>query len=250
MPACFRRRSERNMYTFNSRVRYSEIGNDENLSMFGVINYFQDCSTFQSESLGLGIDALCERHRAWLLNSWQIDVLRYPALGEEIEIGTFPYDFKGFFGLRNFFIKSCQGETLIKANSVWVYVNTDTGHPARVLPEEAVVYGMEPKLDMEYRDRRMKLPEKLSEFAAMETFPVKRYHIDTNHHVNNSYYPLMAWEYLPEGFRCGRLQIEYKTAAVFGDHIHPYVLERNGAYWVVLADKEQNPYAVIRTEEK
>ena len=54
------------MYTFNSRVRYSEIGNDETLSMYGVINYFQDCSTFQSESLGLGIDALNERHRAWL----------------------------------------------------------------------------------------------------------------------------------------------------------------------------------------
>lgn len=238
------------MYTFTSRVRYSEIGNDETLSMYGVINYFQDCSTFQSESLGLGIDVLSERHRAWLLSAWQIDVSRYPGLGEEIEIGTFPYDFRGFFGMRNFFIRSSRGEMLIKANSVWVYVNTDTGHPAKVLPEEAAVYGMEPKLDMEYRDRRLKLPEKLSEFAVMEPFPVKRYHIDTNHHVNNSYYPLMAWEYLPEGFRCGRLQVEYKTAAVFGDYIHPYVLERDGAYWVVLADREQNPYAVIRAEGK
>lgn len=237
------------MYTFNSRVRYSEIGNDEKLSMYGVINYFQDCSTFQSESVGLGLDALHERHRAWLLNAWQIDALRYPALGEEIEIGTFPYDFRGFFGMRNFFIKSGQGEELIKANSVWVYVNTDTGHPAKVLPEEAASYGMEPRLDMEYRDRRLKLPKKLSEFAAMEAFPVKRYHIDTNHHVNNSYYPLMAWEYLPEDFRCGRLQVEYKTAAVFRNIIYPYVLEHDDVYWVVLADGERNPYAVIRAEE-
>ena len=84
----------------------------------------------------------------------------------------------------------------------------------------------------------------------MEPFPVKRYHIDTNHHVNNSYYPLMAWEYLPEGFWCRRLQVEYKTAAVFGDRICPYVLERDGVYWTFLADGEQNPYAVIRAEEK
>ena len=90
------------MYTFRGRVRYSEIGNDEKLTMYSIINYFQDCSTFQSEAVHIGIDALKEKHRAWLLNSWQIEVTRYPDFGEEIEIGTFPYDFRGFFGLRNF----------------------------------------------------------------------------------------------------------------------------------------------------
>ena len=34
------------MYSFKSRVRYSEVGEDKKLSLNGIINYFQDCSTF------------------------------------------------------------------------------------------------------------------------------------------------------------------------------------------------------------
>ena len=43
-------------YTIESRVRYSEIGRDRGLTIPGVIDYFQDCGTFQAEDLGLGID--------------------------------------------------------------------------------------------------------------------------------------------------------------------------------------------------
>ena len=43
----------------------------------------------------MGIDYLAEKHRAWLLSSWQIVVDRYPKLGERIVVSTWPYDFKG-----------------------------------------------------------------------------------------------------------------------------------------------------------
>ena len=52
------------MYSFDSRVRYSEVDEDRKLSLTGVINYMQDCSTFQSEDLNMGIDYLAEKHRA------------------------------------------------------------------------------------------------------------------------------------------------------------------------------------------
>ena len=64
------------MYSFDSRVRYSEVDEDRKLSLTGVINYLQDCSTFQSEDLNQGIDYLTKKHRAWLLASWQIIVDR------------------------------------------------------------------------------------------------------------------------------------------------------------------------------
>ena len=44
-------------YSFTSRIRYSEIGEDGNLTLPGLINYFQDCSTFQSEAIGEGVAA-------------------------------------------------------------------------------------------------------------------------------------------------------------------------------------------------
>ena len=37
------------MYELNSRVRYSETDIDAKLSLTGIMNYMQDCSTMQSE---------------------------------------------------------------------------------------------------------------------------------------------------------------------------------------------------------
>ena len=39
------------MYTFNSRVRYSEVDSDARLTLDGIINYMQDCTNFQSEDV-------------------------------------------------------------------------------------------------------------------------------------------------------------------------------------------------------
>ena len=38
------------MYELNSRVRYSETDIDAKLSLTGIMNYMQDCSTMQSGS--------------------------------------------------------------------------------------------------------------------------------------------------------------------------------------------------------
>ena len=66
------------MYTFDSRIRYSETDSEGKLTMASIINYFQDCSTFQSEDLGLGVAKLRQMHLVWVLSSWQIVVERYP----------------------------------------------------------------------------------------------------------------------------------------------------------------------------
>ena len=61
-------------YSFGGRVRYSEIGENGLLTLPGILNYFQDCSTFQSEESGLGIEVLKEWKRFWVLSAWQVIV--------------------------------------------------------------------------------------------------------------------------------------------------------------------------------
>lgn len=68
------------MYSFDSRVRYSETDETGNLTVLGIINYMQDCSTFHSEEAGVGVQVLESRRRAWMLSSWQILIDRYPRL--------------------------------------------------------------------------------------------------------------------------------------------------------------------------
>ena len=97
------------MYQFESRIRYSEVDSQGKATLNAILDYFQDCSFFQSEDLGVGGTYLAQNQAAWVLSSWQIEVVRYPAYGEQVVISTWPYDFKSFLGYRNFTLESPQG---------------------------------------------------------------------------------------------------------------------------------------------
>lgn len=235
-------------YKFESRVRYSEIGPDKNLTLNSIVNYFQDCSTFQSEALGLGLDNLIKQHHVWVLSFWHIVVNRYPRIGEEIVTSTWAYDFKGFYGSRNFSMTDEQGNILAYANSLWVLMDLESGRPTKINQEEIDGYGLEERLDMDYKSRKIPIP---IDMTIQKAFPVRRYHIDTNNHVNNGQYIQMAREFIPEDFVVKQMRVEYKKQAVYGAIITPKVSCTDGTYTITLCDQEEAPYAVIEfIEEK
>lgn len=233
------------MYSFNARVRYSEIGEDRELSVPGVVNYLQDCSIFQSEDLGMGLDYLARNQKIWLLSSWQIVMERYPHLGEAITISTWPYDFKGIYGYRNFTIQDGQGVYLVKANSVWFLFDTAAGRPVKVGEHDIGAYyasGTREKLDMEYAPRRIVLPE---EYEQGEPVVVSRHHIDTNRHVNNAQYVAIAREALPESLKIHEVRAEYRKAAMSGDVMIPHISREENDYTVALCSQDGSVYAAV-----
>lgn len=234
------------MYSFDSRVRYSEVDSEGRLTLNAILDYFQDCSAFQSEELEIGVAFLKEKQVAWVLVSWDIQIKRYPSLGEQIRVATWPYDFKGFYGWRNFRMTTADGEELASANSLWAFLDVTSGRPMKLLPRVKEAYQLEPPLSMGECPRRMKLPGQLE---TEEPFAVHRFHLDTNQHVNNGKYVLMAQEYLPDGFSIEELKVEYKKSAVYGDMIYPYVARENEEVVVALCDGDRQPYAIIEMEK-
>lgn len=231
-----------NEYTFKSRIRFSETNPGKAVTLPGIINYFQDCSTFQSESFGLGVDYFTEHQRAWILSAWQVVVDRYPMLGEEISVHTWATEFNGFMGNRNFCMKDENGKIVAYANSIWAYMDMKKGRPARPLPEEIDVYGAGEPLEMDYASRKIELPEETLE---MQAFPVRKYQIDTNGHVNNSQYVQMALEFMDDECTVRQVRVEYKKSAVLDDIIVPKVAVEEERMVVELCDTDENPYAVV-----
>lgn len=230
------------MYTWDSRVRFSEIGEDKKLTLDAILNYFQDSSTFHSEDIGNGMEVVESLKRVWVLSSWQIVVNEYPKIGEKIKLGTWPYDFNRFFGGRNFIMYGEDGKVLAYANSLWTYLNSENGRPARVDDQILELYKLEPKYDMEYADRKIALPE---EMTAQKSFAVEVYHLDTNHHVNNGQYVKMAGAYLPRDFEIAQMRAEYKKSAMLGDEIFPKTAVGDRTVTVSLEDESGNAYAVV-----
>lgn len=232
------------MYSFESRVRYSEVDQDRKLTVTGMINYLQDCTTFHSESLGVGIAHMEKQKRAWMLSSWQIVIERCPVFGEAIVVSTWPYAFKGIYGYRNFTITSPAGEILVRANSIWFYLNTETGTPMRIREEDMAPYRPDeaPMLSMDYAPRRITLA---GTYQEGEPVTVLRHQIDTNHHMNNAQYVEIAREALAEDCRVRELRAEYKKAAVLGDAIFPRIYRQEDSAAVSLCDENGSPYAVV-----
>lgn len=233
---------EDNRYSFCSTIRFSEVDHTKRITLPGIINYFQDCSIFQSEKLGLGIDYLAVHKRAWVLSSWQIVAERYPELAEEITVSTWATGFKGMLGDRNFCMEDKSGKVVAYANSQWVYMDLTKGRPVKPDAEEIEKYGTEKALEMSYASRKIALPENLTKFPS---FPVRRYHIDTNEHVNNCQYVQMAMEVLGKEKEIRQMRAEYKKSAVYQDIIVPEAAEEKERTVVKLGDTEGKAYAVV-----
>lgn len=231
------------MYEFEARIRYSEVDLEGKLTWMALLNYFQDTSTFQSEDLSVGVRFLTKQGFAWVLNAWQIDVVRLPELADHVILGTIPYEIKGFMGFRNFYMKDKNtGEILAMANSIWTLMDINAMRPSRVTQEMKDAYNKEPKLDMEYLDRKILFT---GEGKTEETIEVKAHHLDTNHHVNNGQYVQMALEFLPENFKIKRLRAEYKKSALLSDLIVPVVYKQPDGIGISLKTQDGDVFTNV-----
>ena len=252
------------MYSFQSAVRYSEVDEAGTLSIPALINYLQDCSTFQTEELGVGVGHAQEMGLRWLLAAWEIEIFALPRLAERIEVSTWARAFRGLFAGRNFTLRRCEnrtaggaaqaGELLVRADSLWFMYGDAACRPVRPPASEVEPYAadlaQDAPLDMPPIQRRVPVE---GPGAPGVPVTVTRAHIDTNHHVNNAQYVDMALAALPEAALPTpsqaaplRLDVQYCEAARLGDVVHPFVHACEGGWAVSLADAAGKPYAVVR----
>ena len=241
------------MYSFKARVRYSELSADKKLSLVSIINYFQDCCTYEAEDTGVGLKWLNDHHTAWMLTNWQIHILRRPEYCEDIEIMTWACGFRYFIGKRSFLIRSLTGEPLVFALSEWAYVNVETGFPNKNVPQEEFdAYGMAAPIEKRFEEfgipqsteesiykGRIDIPE--TGGIELPKIVVSGEHLDTNDHVNNAQYVAIASSVLPEHFEADLFRAEYKMQSKLGDVLVPYVYKENeNLCKVVLKDDAGN----------
>ena len=231
------------MFTvFDSRVRYSETSRDGRLSVKSLFDYLQDCCTFQSEDLGESIPELQRMHRAWLLASWDVEILRLPDRGEKIRIWTWPHYFKRFFAYRGHAVETEDGTVLVRGNSIWTFVDTESGKALNIPQEEIDLYSHEDRMDLPIGKRKINSRGNGSVLAG---FRILGHQIDSNGHTNNSQYVLMAADCLPEEADFRRIRVEYAREAVLGDLVIPKLFRTEEGWTVDLASQDGKRFAAV-----
>ncbi len=242
------------MYSFDSKVRYSECDENGNLTLLSLINYLQDCTTFHSESLGLGVEYMHGHGMAWLITAWQIEIERLPRFCENIRVSTWCHSMVRTLAMRNFTICDEDGNRLVGAESLWFIYDFAAGRPIRIPNDQHVYLQGEPALDMPPTRRRLPVE---GTFEQAPEVVVGELHLDSNKHVNNAQYLGMATNAISALFGheeashvtdISRICVQYKRQALLGDIIVPHVQRANSLYTVNLTDSQGATYAVVQLE--
>lgn len=222
------------MYSFKSKVRYSEVDKDGYLSIEAMMKYFQDCSSFHSEELGVGIDYLKKHNLTWMIIAWNVQIFRRAGLGEEITIGTWPHSFRNVRGGRNFVLMDSEGKTIARADSNWVLFNMAENRITKVPTEISEPYALEPALEM---GGFKKLSYKDEELTSCDKIIVSPFFLDTNGHVNNVKYLSIAEGYLPNK-DYNEFHVEYKNQAFLHDEICVYAGNAQGRNQYIMKNQK------------
>ena len=229
------------MYKYSDRVSYSEVDSNLNLTYFALVNYMQDCSCFHSDDVGVGVNYLNPIDRGWFVTSYEIHINRLPKYLERITIATYPYQVRGMMARRVYTICDEAGEVLIYADSLWVLMDIKNLRPARINEQIAAAYP-EDKDRPQFDFKRPKL-HYYEEGQKVGSFTVTENYIDTNGHMNNSFYIDVTRRFLPEeGF--SSIDISYKKAALLFDELDVYLVKLDSGYQVVLK-KDDEVYTIV-----
>lgn len=184
-----------------------------------AMNYFQELSTNQGDTLGIGGDFLKENQIAWFLVKYVIFFKSYPQYKDKVTVTTEATGMDKFCATRRFTIEDSQGEPIVIVNTQWLLMNRTTKKMERI--------NNYPEFDaydcFEKGEPLFKKVAKLSGCDLEKTFNVRYLDIDFNNHVNHVKYLAWAIEVLPlEVVKTKVLRetkIIYKAQSFYGDQV-------------------------------
>lgn len=198
---------------------YTRIFTLERADEAELFHCMQEAAGEDADRRGGGMDALFAKGLAWVLLWQRLDIVRRPAVGEQLRIVTMPG--KGRLGLypRRFELWSGD-ERIGAARSVWAIINAETRSMAAL--SDAPLSG-----ETERQSLRMDSIPAPDGGESFRFAPAAEY-IDRNGHMNNAAYLAALAEYLPENSGFG-LSILYHREIMPGDEVTVHWQDTDGA---------------------
>jgi acyl-ACP thioesterase len=188
------------------------------LEVPALSGYLQEVAGLHAAELGVGLDVLRARGLTWVLARQRIEAPLAVALGDTLEIETWPTGLDRLAATRDFVVRRGDGAVAARATTQWYVLDLATRRPVR--PDEV----LDPRFPRERRPSIAPLaPGRLPAPAAWDAekrFHVRYADIDVNLHVTNASYVTWAIEAAPvETWRAMRLaaaEVHYLAEGLHG----------------------------------
>lgn len=212
-----------------------------------VQRYMQETANMQMKHEGPSNEELREMRLAFLLS--RITVSTYAPLyaGDEIDVTSWGCESRGVSFNRCYQIRR-NDEIVAEAASVWGLIGIDDHRIVRV-GEVEMRFGIDEPLELE--STRVRIPRDLNPALVGER-PVVYSDLDMNNHMNNTNYPDMFCDFIPEmpGRRVANMAISYVNEAPLGELLKVYTVKSDDVWYVrtVRSDGKVNAEAEIILE--
>ena len=233
------------MYEIKSRVGLDGVGPDDHITCDAILREMVNCGTFQTQDDVYDINEMVKKHRGWFVISWQVRIHKSIKLADRLLIQTFPYSFSGFIGKRYFKVFSESGELLVTANSLWTWMDIAAVRPVRIPGEFLERFGQDDPPEEEWPGRKITVPENMQERFRFSVSPM---FLDTNGHMNNSYYVGAATKCLADGMVPKAFFVEYRKQALPDAEVVVSASEEKDELTVTLCDTGGDIYSVVKFE--
>ena len=190
----------------------------QTLTLPALAGYLEEIAARHADVLGCGLDALRSRGCTWVLIRQRLEVLASIALGDSLEIETWPSGIDRLQVGRELLVRR-DGVVVARCSTAWIVVELATRRPLR--PADVLAPTLRPRTDVLLPlSRRLAGPEGE---ALERTFDVRYLDIDANLHVNNTSYLAWALEAIEEErWRARRpveAEVHFLAESRFGDRV-------------------------------
>ena len=231
-------------------VRWHDTDANRNVHPSGVLMFMQETANRQFETAGRPLDGIRDEEGVgFILSRIAIDMPRPIHAYEDISVETFTCESRGYTFPRGFEIKR-SGETLARAASQWALVRVADRALVKA-SDFPMDFGDEPEIvtDMPLRFR---IPSNLS-FEQVGTRRIAFSDIDYNMHMNNTRYPDMLCDFLPNPThtRVVGVSLAYRKEAAYGDTLTvERAADENGVFYIrTRLGQETCLEAMVKTEQ-
>lgn len=205
-------------FTYRYLTKWHDTDANREVRPSQILAYMQETSHHHLISAGMSLDALRDtRGLAFLLSRIAIRIYTPLYANQEIDVETWVCESRGLSFNRCFRI--LRGDEMIaEAFSVWALLDM---HQNKLLPATAFPYNIEPDLPLgKELSNRVRLPSQ-DLMQQIGTRKIVYSDIDYNRHMNNTRYPDMLCDFIPDmnAHRAIGFTFSFLREAPFGESL-------------------------------
>ena len=211
-------------------VKFHDTNSNEIVGPSHILKFMQETSMRHMKARKPSYEELFEEKKAFILSNIRIEMYNPIYAYQDISAKTWACPSRGFSFMRSYSIEA-NGEIMAEAHSTWALVNTEDKKLYKVSDVDLGNYDMDEPVTLAH-PLRIRIPNEVP-LSLTSEFTVRYTDTDLNGHMNNTNYPNMLVNALPnpEKIMVKSLAISFLSDIKAGESVKIYMAKTDGKHY-------------------